>query len=73
MLFVIQVNPKLKNKKQRDRLNYAKKHPIQKRSRKDSIKPFQSNSVNIILTDTTSVGACDVPLHEELDVHTTSN
>jgi hypothetical protein len=57
----------------RDRLIYAKTHPIQKRSRKDSIKPFQSNSGNIILTDTTSVEARDVPLHEELDVHTTGN
>jgi hypothetical protein len=45
------------------RLNYAKQHPIQKRSRKDSIIP----------KETLSVDARGDVLHEEINVLTTGN
>jgi hypothetical protein len=54
-------------------MRYANKHPIQKRCRKDSIKPLQSINGNTIMTNTVSVKAGDDPQHEELDVCTTGN
>jgi hypothetical protein len=52
---------------------YANKHPIQKRCRKDGIKPLQSINGNTIVTNTVSVKVGDEPLHEEFDVCTTGN
>jgi hypothetical protein len=55
-------------KRTRDRMRYANKHPIQKRFRKDNIKPLQSINGSTIVTNMVSVKAGDDLLHEELDV-----
>jgi hypothetical protein len=57
----------------RDRLNYTKKHPIQKRSRKDIINGESMKIPDVDPTKMTIVDACDDQLHEELDVRTTGN
>jgi hypothetical protein len=57
----------------RDMLNYAKKHSIQKRSRKDIINGNSMKILDVDVTNMTTVDACDDQLHEELDVHTTGN
>jgi hypothetical protein len=54
-------------------MRYTNKHPIQKRCRKDRIKPLQSINGDTIVTNMVSVKAGDDLLHEELDVCTAGN
>jgi hypothetical protein len=54
-------------------LNYAKKHPIQKRSRKDIINGKSMETPDVDVTNMTTIDAHDDQLHEEFDVCTTGN